>query len=178
MSFPLFAAALGLAQFAPSIAKWFGSEKGETIARKVVAIATNITGVEDPLQNIKQIKESPELLQVFQREILEIEHDLEKNYLQDRHNARQRDINLANSHSKNYRADIMVIAAVVGLFSCLIFLTLFSRTLPGEMIGIVSTVAGIFGACLKDAYAFEFGSSRGSREKDTAMTAILQKISL
>ena len=34
------------------------------------------------------------------------------------------------------------------------------------MVGIISTVAGIFGACLRDAFQFEFGSSRGSRDKD------------
>jgi hypothetical protein len=45
--------------------------------------------------------------------------------------------------------------------------------LPGEAVGIISTVAGIFGACLKDAYAFEFGSSRGSKEKDSTVAAML-----
>jgi len=41
--------------------------------------------------------------------------------------------------------------------------------------GIISTVAGIFGACLKDAYAFEFGSSRGSKEKDMTVASLVEK---
>ena len=68
----------------------------------------------------------------------------------------------------NTRADIMVIAAAVGLLSCLISLALFRSNLPGEAVGIISTIAGIFGSCLKDAYSFEFGSSRGSKVKDLA----------
>lgn len=42
-------------------------------------------------------------------------------------------------------------------------------SVPGEVVGIVSTIAGIFGACLRDAFQFEFGSSRGSREKDAIL---------
>jgi hypothetical protein len=52
---------------------------------------------------------------------------------------------------------------------CLGSLAFFKETLPGEAVGIISTIAGIFGSCLKDAYAFEFGSSRGSKAKDAAV---------
>ncbi len=42
----------------------------------------------------------------------------------------------------------------------------------GEAGGSMSTVAGMFGAWLKDALAVEFGSSRGSKEKDAVLSAI------
>lgn len=67
------------------------------------------------------------------------------------------------------RADIMVVGAVLGLISCLACLVWFRTGLPGEAVGIISTVAGIFGACLRDAFAFEFGSSRSSRDKDSTI---------
>jgi hypothetical protein len=63
----------------------------------------------------------------------------------------------------------MVIAAALGLVLCLLSLVAYQGDLPGEAVGIISTIAGIFGACLKDAYAFEFGSSRGSKNKDLAV---------
>ena len=47
-------------------------------------------------------------------------------------------------------------------------LAFFGDSLSGEGVGIISTISGIFGSCLKDAFGFEFGSSRGSREKDWA----------
>lgn len=37
--------------------------------------------------------------------------------------------------------------------------------LPGEVRGIISTIAGFFGLGLRDAHQFEFGSSRGSEMK-------------
>ena len=87
------------------------------------------------------------------------------------------EIAVINAHGRNMRLNIMIIGAAIGLGLCLIILTICTGKLSGEVIGIVSTVAGIFGACLKDAYSFEFGSSRGSREKDERISAtILEKL--
>lgn len=87
------------------------------------------------------------------------------------------EIAVINAHGRNMRLNIMIIGAAIGLGLCLIILTICTGKLSGEIIGIVSTVAGIFGACLKDAYSFEFGSSRGSREKDERISAtILEKL--
>lgn len=67
------------------------------------------------------------------------------------------------------RANVMVVGAVVGLITCLLMLALFKAQIPGEAVGVISTVAGIFGTCLRDAFQFEFGSSRGSRSKDALL---------
>lgn len=86
-------------------------------------------------------------------------------------------IGVINAYSKNKRLTLMVIGAAIGLAFCLIILTTYKGDLPGEVVGIISTVAGIFGACLKDAYSFEFGSSRGSKEKDDLLTnAMIERI--
>lgn len=65
----------------------------------------------------------------------------------------------------NARANVMVAGAVVGLITCLLVLALFRQQIPGEAVGVISTVAGIFGTCLRDAFQYEFGSSRGSADK-------------
>lgn len=67
---------------------------------------------------------------------------------------------------RNKRADLMVAFDVVGLIACLVVLTYFRRDMPGEVVGLLSSIASVFGLCLRDAHQFEFGSSRGSREKD------------
>lgn len=69
----------------------------------------------------------------------------------------------------NTRKNVLAIGAVVGLIACLVLLALYREAVPGEVVGIVGTISGIFGACLRDAFMYEFGSSRGSAEK----TAIL-----
>lgn len=86
-------------------------------------------------------------------------------------------IGVINAYNRNKRLNIMVICAAVGLVFCLLILTSYKKDLPGEVVGIISTVSGIFGACLKDAYSFEFGSSRGSKDKDDRISStILEKI--
>lgn len=86
-------------------------------------------------------------------------------------------IGVINAYSKNKRLNLMVIGAALGLVFCLMVLTTYKGDLPGEVVGIISTVSGIFGACLKDAYSFEFGSSRGSKDKDDKISnAILERL--
>lgn len=86
-------------------------------------------------------------------------------------------IGVINAHGKNKRLNLMVIGAVLGLVFCLFVLTTYKSDLSGEVIGIISTISGIFGACLKDAYSFEFGSSRGSKDKDDKiLNEILERL--
>lgn len=108
----------------------------------------------------------------FRTSLLQVEADLDKAYLADRADARARDVALAQAGRNNRRADVMIIGAVVGLLACLFVLVRFQGQVPGEVVGIVSTVAGLFGASLRDAFQYEFGSSRGSADK----SALIEKL--
>jgi len=70
------------------------------------------------------------------------------------------------THYRNQRADLMVLLDVIGLVACLVVLALFRKEVPSEVVVLLSSIASVFGLCLRDAHQFEFGSSRGSREKD------------
>ncbi len=175
MAFPLIAAALGLAEFAPAIAKWLGGHNAENVAHHVVEVAKQVTGSVGPIEASKALAENSLLIAEFQKEIIKIEAELEWQCLTDRHHARERDIAIAAAGRRNVRADIMVLSAAVGLITCLYTLASYAGSLPGEAVGIISTVAGIFGSCLKDAYTFEFGSSRGSRDKDSVVAMLHQQ---
>ena len=159
--------ALGLAQFAPAIAKWVtGSDKAADAATAVIDIAKQVTGSTEPDQALRSIQADPELAIRFKEAVMASESDLDKAYLQDRQNARQRDVDMRKLGYVNHRADMMIAFDVIGLVSCLIVLSLFRDKMPGEVVGLLSSIAGIFGICLRDAHQFEFGSSRGSKEKD------------
>ena len=171
MSFSLISIASALADLVPGISRWFSDDprqgdRNQAIARQVIEIAKKVTGSRDAPHALRLLESSPEALLEFQREIRDMERDLERAYLQDRQDARYRDMAFVSTGRTNKRADIMVLAAAAGLLSCLVSLAVFRENLPGEAVGIISTIAGIFGSCLKDAYSFEFGSSRGSKVKD------------
>lgn len=175
MAFPIIAAALGLAGFAPIIARWLGGDQAQDVATKVVDIAQKITGTLDPIEAIQRLQENTDMVGEFQKAIIQVEAEIELAAMKDRQDARMRDVALMNAGRSNIRADVMVISAALGLILCLGSLAHFSQELPGEAVGIISTIAGIFGACLKDAYTFEFGSSRSSKEKDSAVAALMER---
>ncbi|USO01467.1 MAG: hypothetical protein H6849_00145 [Alphaproteobacteria bacterium] len=143
-----------------------GTKSAPQILNKIVDVACQISGKHDFESMVATLKEKPELLLEFHREILHLERDTLSAEIEDRRHARDRDAEIIASGQKNKRADVMILLAVLGLVTCLLTLGLYRDCLPGEAIGIISTVSGIFGACLKDAFAFEFGSSRGVRDKN------------
>lgn len=164
--------AMALAQFAPQIIKWVtGSDKAAEAAGKVVEVAEAVTG-KTGRAAVDALEADPSLVLQFRTQLLNAETELDKAYLADRADARARDIALARAGQRNVRADVMIIGAVVGLLACLIVLVRFQNQVPGEVVGIVSTIAGLFGACLRDAFQYEFGSSRGSADK----SALIEKL--
>lgn len=178
MAFPLSLAALGLVEFAPMLGNWFGGSRTENIASRVTDIAKKLTGMDDIPGIIANLRDNPEKARMFQKELYAMETEVELSLIHDRQEARKRDAQLLAATGKtNRRADIMVVSAVLGLGVCLSLLCFFSKEgLPGEAVAIISTISGIFGACLKDAYSFEFGSSKGSRQKDENMAAIIDQL--
>lgn len=167
---------MGLAQYAPSLLRFFGVGQGsQDVAERVVGLAQVITGTATPEEALKAVQMSAQHQTEFARQALEQDGQLEQAYLADRQSARARDMAYVQAGRHNTRADVMVLCDVVGLIVCLVVLTLFRAGLPGEVVGLLSTIAGIFGLCLRDAHQFEFGSSRGSRDKDAHMAQQLQQ---
>lgn len=158
-------------ELVPAFAKWFDrsdqtADAKASLSQKVIDIAQKISNKRSPQNALKHLLDDPKALLEFQRTMVHLQHDMERALYEDRQSARKRDISFVTAGRQNVRADVMVCAAALGLIGCLGCLILLKGQLPGEAVGIMSTIAGIFGACLKDAYAFEFGSSRSSRLKD------------
>lgn len=168
--------ALALAQFAPSVMRFFGAgDSSVDVAQRVVGIAQSVTGARTPEEALQALRANAELAQQFSLAVLATDKELEQAYLVDRQSARARDVEFIRAGRTNTRADVMVWGAVLGLISCLVSLIWFRAGLPGEAVGIISTVAGIFGACLRDAFQFEFGSSRSSRDKDSTINQMASR---
>lgn len=165
--------ALALAQFAPSLIKFFtGSDKAADVAGKVIDIAKTVTGAPTGDAALDVLKADPAKVLEFQQAAMANDADLTRAFLVDVQNARARDIELHKAGFGNRRADVMVALDVLGLIACLLVLVLYREKLPGEVVGLLSAISGIFGACLRDAHQFEFGSSRSSQIKDATIAQI------
>lgn len=165
--------ALALAQFAPSLIKFFtGSDKAADVAGKVIDIAKTVTGAPSGDAALEVLKADPAKVLEFQQAAIANDADLTRAFLVDVQNARARDIELHKAGFGNRRADVMVALDVLGLIACLLVLVLYREKLPGEVVGLLSAISGIFGACLRDAHQFEFGSSRSSQIKDATIAQI------
>lgn len=166
---------MGLAEFAPSILRFFGAgEKSAAVAEKVVGIAQTITGMNTPDAALEAIRQNPELALQFKQAVLEQDAELEKAYLADRQDARHRDVEVRKiTGGTNVRADIMLIAAFVAVIVIAAFVTwLALKGLEGKAglaVGFLTTIGGMFARNIGSAFDFEFGSSRGSKEKDAAL---------
>ena len=168
---PPFAIALQLAQFAPSVMRWLGAGQESTnVATSLVNMATSMTGATTPEEAIAKLNDDPKLSHEYQLAVLQATTSLEAAYLADVQNARARDIEYVRAGRHNTRADLMVLAAVVGLIACLVCLVFFKGQLSEGANTIITSVASIFGLCLRDAFTFEFGSSRGSKDKDELLS--------
>ncbi len=82
--------------------------------------------------------------------------------------ARERDKAIVAAGRENVRADVMVGADVIGLIACITATVVMhlNGTLDGTVSTLLATFGSYFGLSLRDAHQFEFGSSRGSRNKD------------
>ena len=159
--------ALGLAQLAPTLMRFFGAgDKPVAVAEKVIGIAKTVTGQPTGEGALVALQADTVKAQEFRMATLQADTDLEQAYHGDRKDARSRDIALHQAGYRNRRADYMVLLDAIGLIACLVVLSLFRKEIPGEVVGLLSTIASLFGLCLRDAHQFEFGSSRGSKEKD------------
>lgn len=157
--------AMGLAQFAPSIIKWItGSDKAGEAASKVVDIAAAVTGKQGS-DALDALKADPALAIQFRQAVMANEADLDKAYLVDRQDARKRDVALAQAGRYNWRADVLAVLSVGGLVVCMWFIAKDS-SMPERAVNAIMFVAGVLAAAVRDVYSFEFGSSRGSKEKD------------
>lgn len=172
--------AFGLAQFAPAIIKWItGSDKAEEVAAKVVEVAEVVTGQTGDAA-LETLKADPNAVLAFQQAIGERELEFDRIYLADRQDARKRDIAMIQVGMRNKRADVMVAMAAIGTaggFLGMLLLGYLKARHPdaitegvfGALLAQLSTITSFFGLCLRDAFQFEFGSSRGSRDKDELM---------
>jgi hypothetical protein len=151
-----------IADIAPTIGTALGGPLGGVATRYLAAEwLGNPRATEDDLIAAVQ-GANPEEIAELKRLDYEFRAELERLGVQDRADARARDLARPGN---NWRADILALLAVSGLVACVWFIAR-DGSLPDHAVNAVMFIAGVLASAVKDVYAFEFGSSRGSKEKD------------
>lgn len=129
----------------------------ELVAR-LQKLAMSISGEQDFSAYIK-ILSNAELLTQYQLQAQRIRNEYVKYNSLDRMNARSRDIEVRKSYRGNRRSEIMIYAALVGLFGSILCLWFFSDYMPSNVASTIATVVSVLLSCVRDMYTFEFGQT-------------------
>ncbi len=131
------------------------------IISRIMKTIYSLTNEVDEDAIVMMLKNNPMLLSRLQSEIMNVISEVETGYVQDRCDARKRDIIIREKYNDtNKRANMMILFSAVGFIGCLILIGYMTEDTASEFTCALSTMCGIFGACLRDAYVFEFGGRR------------------
>ena len=152
-------------QFAPGLIGRLAGDKAEGVARTVLSLGGLITGVDhtaDPEAVAAALEADAAKAHQFRMHAAQIELEL----------ARPRDEKRAELGLGNTRADVLAYGAMIGLVA---ILALILFVAPGDdfVKGVIATVVGVLASALRDVFNFEFGSSRGSKNKESQLDRLI-----
>jgi len=171
----LIPAAISIAsEFFPGLATKLGGARGTEIAKKVVEMAASVAGVSpdaSPQEIIAGVKAKPGARDQLTYDLEQLNLRETELMLEDRQNARSFQL-----QSGAKRGNYMLIGVSTALVACVLIIIVprlaahdptatDAGLSPGELT-FIATISGALLKMLSDAFAFEFGSSRGSKEKD------------
>ncbi len=153
------------AEFFPLLATRLGGKRGERIAAQVVDVAATVAGVPADASArdiVASLKKDPARVEALRVRLAEIDMQSHEAEIRDRESARAYQVSLGPGG--RMRGNVMLAGVVVGLVACVVGAAL--APLGAGQLALVTTIAGALLKMLSDAFAFEFGSSAGSKEKD------------
>lgn len=174
-------------ELVPMLARWLGGDSAGNVAQKITDVVTTVTGTSDPAVAAKMAAENPGMRTSITVQLAQIEAQMDAQakaaekdrldnqfqtlqaVLSDVQSARSRDEDFIKSGRRNVRADLML-ALVTGGLVVITAIVMFQPAIGAAALTFATTVGGGLLACVKDAFSFEFGSSRQSEVK-TAMLA-------
>jgi hypothetical protein len=187
MAFPLALLPI-IASAAPALIGLItGSPRAEAVSKSVVDVVEAATGVTvsdeaSAARAAAALKEDPEAWAAFQREALAIQAAETQALLADRADARARDIEVRRLEGGgNRRADALlwaIVALLVSVLAANVAIGVWVREEGPHLtaaVGLLGTAAGFLLRGLSSALDFEFGSSRGSKEKSAQLDKMLGK---
>jgi preprotein translocase subunit SecY len=165
--------AMALAQFAPSLVKFFtGSDKAEEVANQVLGIAQVVTGAPTPAAAVAAIQMDPVKAAEFQQAALAADADLEKGYLADRKDARAMQVAALAQDDLFSKRFVYYFAAAWSLFAMVYFVAVTFIPLSAGGQRVADTILGVLITSVVGVmFAYFYGSTKGSAEKTRLLAA-------
>ncbi len=164
---PIVASLLGtLAQNGLGLLSSAIQAKGKEVVEQTLGVKISDDPSPEEVSKLRQLQFDHEE-RLLELGIEKARQDLEafKEEVKDRDSARSRDAEMIRHGRHNFRADIMVGVAAVAV-AWMVYLVWSSPSLDEYVKGIVTLVLGRFLGYLDNIYSFEFGTTRGSQNKD------------
>ena len=140
--------------------------KGKEVVENVLGVKIADDPTPEEVAKLRQLQYDHEE-RLIELGIEKARQELEtfKEESKDRDSARVRDAEFIKRGTHNRRADIMVALAAVAVAG-MVYLVWSDPALNEYVKGIVTLVLGRFLGYLDNIYSFEFGTTRGSKDKD------------
>lgn len=147
--------------------QFFNNPRHKNFLSKMTELAHDLSGVKSDNAYQTVLDDAAKLL-AFQKHAFAMQKQYIISACEDRKDARNRDLEHLRINGKNKRADLMIYLATFTLIGCLGILWFCRHILSIELVSVISATIGVFGSCLKDAYAFEFGIRQVEMKNDLA----------
>lgn len=177
----LIPAAVSIAsQVFPLLVTKIAGDKAGEVAEKVVNTAAAVAGLPPdtpPDEIIRRVQGDPEAMERLRYEFELLNQQEHERILEDRQSAR--DYQIKVGAKGRTRGDWMLMGAGAGLVVCVLTIVIAQRVgseLADGELALLTTISGVLLKMISDAFAFEFGSSRGSKEKDEIITEFKQAL--
>ena len=168
---PIVPAVLALAQFAPSLMRFFGigNEASAKVVGQIADVATSVAGVSSVDEAITVFASNPDKAYEFKLRMISADRELEQMYISDMQDARSRDKEFIKLGMTNARANFMFFLAVA-IIAGMVWIIWRDPEINEYMKGIFTLVLGRFLGYLDNIYNFEFGTTRASKDKDSTIS--------
>ena len=162
--------ALNLARrFAPHLVRRLAGDKAGDVAERVLGIASDLTGASDPEEIQQRLDADPELAHAFRMKAAELDAEISVALLEDRQDARERQLRMAELGKSDRLMVIVGVIVVLGFVATVLSAFIFGDQMSDSQVNLVFALAGTLGAMSSQVVSYFYGSSRGSLEKTRMM---------
>ncbi len=172
-----------IASLAPTLVKMAsGSGKLAEVVEEAAPIVQKVTGVDlsasDALERVQEaLTANPAAEAELRSKLAAIEQQELDSLLADKRDARARDVEIRRlNDGGNDRATVMLGLAFLSITAICALLILYP--VPGEVLGFLTGIGGMFARNIGTAFDFEFGSSRGSKQKSAQLDKLAAALPL